>query len=414
MKLRTGEDDGAQEQSSRVHARQAQEEFEEELSQEGFASRLAERYGEGDHSSSSRKERTSVGRKELDSEENRAQRPSNSTAHQLGFFESLSRFFGFSQNKTSGADQNRQQPQHRLRGFDTGFEEQETEGDEEDFHDRRRGNGRFRSTHVRDDERTATPPSAPSSDNIENLNEDTKVANVDRSARENFEEDMESARKALDSEQMRARLSRGNDSGDFLSEADLVDMVRLFKKLFVSMEKTLKDKSGPQINNPSDKAWKQIEKENRPESSASNVLDSEENDELDRSTFGKDKGRLREGRDELPDVRVALASAQNLNKKRDAERRSRFIADSTDEDIFERPRLRSQVQKGSLREGAMPSREEEEDAPADMESDLLSRELPKSAPAYGSRKKLLRSDEVEPEFEGTFYDRIRKGMDLFF
>lgn len=130
------------------------------------------------------------------------------------------------------------------------------------------------------------------------------------------------------------------EEGDDLSVNDMREMVRLFRRLFSSMER---------------------------------VLDSKGMEKVVRKVSITDGGAERKD-GALPDVRATLAEVDRLNRRRELERQVR-VAEEDDR---------------------ISRKKDEEDAAAD-EAERVVTELPRAAPAYGVRKKLLTTPTAEKE-----------------
>lgn len=355
--------------------------------------------------------REEMHRKYSHEREDFASTPSNVTS--VGLFEAIGKFFGFTSNNgknrmKSERHHSRVHDKHDGDSFDS--EEPKVLNAENDSYSRAKEHH-----HQMKD----IDSSASLSDSAEKWNDNSRDDDIDITAREHFEEDMDSARMALESEQVPVSLSRGKGADEYLSDVDLREMVRLFRKLFSSMEKSLDDSSEGHSSRLSTNMNKnkKIEKLGAQDVGAEGDTSHETEELTSRMLMRRESmpnGSLRETRGEpLPDVRVALAAAESLNEKRDAERQAKLISEDAEDDIFEPQRRETQL---PLRVKKSGNREEEEDAPADSEAEGAVKGLPKSAPAYGMRKRLLRShrrtDEERPE-EGLF-ERVAKGVETYF
>lgn len=193
-------------------------------------------------------------------------------------------------------------------------------------------------------------------------------------------------------------IAESMDEDDWLSDADVLEMVRLFHRLFSSAEKALKERRTrtasqhlPSSNRAPGRSYQLQDSDNDAE-------EVESNEEL-LNKWGVHRQSLEpsvdRGTKELPDVRTALAHAERLNKQRDAERQAKFtMQGGMDEEMSPRSRERSRYSVRERRDGGL---REMEESPADMDVERGIRDLPKSAPSYGARKRLLRHRERKEE-----------------
>eukprot|EP00177_Eucheuma_denticulatum_P001426 GFKZ01002573.1.p1 GENE.GFKZ01002573.1~~GFKZ01002573.1.p1 ORF type:complete len:444 (-),score=90.40 GFKZ01002573.1:592-1923(-) len=165
------------------------------------------------------------------------------------------------------------------------------------------------------------------------------------------------------------------ESGE-LSDADLLEMVRLFRRFFGGVERILSEgKVGKESGG-------------RERGGLGGARRAGPGGGGGKGELNKASGRGK-GKDELPDVAMALAEVDKLNRARDLERRKM----RDEESVEGRERLKYMARTG-VREV-----EEEEEA-ADFESERMVRELPKAAPSYGIRKRLLGRGEETSRVRG--------------
>lgn len=297
---------------------------------------------------------------------------------------SIGGFFGFKKKRVHASKTESPESYHAHRrankaGITTANQEKDEREEELD----RRTDGSFES-------RTENVPVSAE------VRENSGGSDVLSREKSGAEEEEESTRVLIEAHGAR-NTAESKDEDDRLSDADLLEMVRLFRRLFSSAEKALKEQ-------PMRVASQRASSSNRASGRTSQLQDSDHDEEEDGSNdealnkwgiHGQSTGSsvVHKTNEELPDVHVALAHAESLNRRRDAERQAKFaVQHGTNEEVS--PRLRERSHYSSRVRGRGDLRTMEE-SPADMEVERGIRDVLKSAPSYGARKRLLRHRERE-------------------
>lgn len=193
----------------------------------------------------------------------------------------------------------------------------------------------------------------------------------------------------------------GKEREDYLPEADMRDIVHVFRQLFSSLEKSLNDKAvvGPSVRMPH--GSKPLKRGGHETLSGFGDMNEDGQEAEDDVPFSRWAFRptvrhpnAKEPKNELPDVRLALVAAESRNRQREAERKMKLAEEGLENDREKRAKGKAGGRAG------VGERDEEEDMAADDEryeggGGREDKEVPRSAPAWGARKRLLGSTETE-------------------
>lgn len=301
------------------------------------------------------------------------------------FINSIGRLFGFKDNRTTTRHNT---TEHHEPSNDS---DRETELATRPV-DQEKEDGEEESDRHIDDSLEGETDSVPASTGKRRNENRNDGLSTDGSSFEDEEESMRTSTEAHGSQ----NVAEPKDGHSDLSDADLLEMAKLFQKFFSSIEKTLKERSIRGTSRalpPSSRGWSGWS--SQLQSSESIAEEGASNDEplskwgIHRQSLGS--GVVHSAKDELPDVHTALAHAESMNRQRDVERRTKFTEeDGTDVGVSPKLRERSRHTSRETRGGGV---EEDEELPADVDVEQVIRDVPKSAPSYGARKRLLRSRE---------------------